>query len=98
LFQEAMKLEPRYLPTYVAIAVYLMPRWRGEEGAWERFANEGADRISGGEGSVVYGEIAWKISKMYRGHDFYVENRVSWPRIRQGFIDREALYGPTFGC
>ena len=30
---------------------------------------------------------------MYRGHDFYVENRVSWPRVRQGFIDREALYG-----
>jgi hypothetical protein len=93
LFQDARKLEPRYLPAYVAMAVYLMPRWRGEEGAWERFADESADGLGGREGSVVYGEIAWKISKMYRGHDFYVENRVSWPRIRQGFIDREALYG-----
>ena len=93
LFQEAKKLEPRYLPTYDAMAMSLMPRWQGNEGAWERFADESADQLGGREGSVVYGDIAWRISRMYRGHDFYVENRVSWPRLRQGFIDREALYG-----
>jgi hypothetical protein len=93
LFDEAVALEPRYLHAYSAMARYLMPRWQGEEGDWERFAERSADRLGDREGSVVYSHIAWQISKYYRGADFYKQNRVSWPRIKQGFIDREALHG-----
>jgi hypothetical protein len=93
LFDEAVALEPRYLHVYSAMARYLMPRWYGEEGDWETFAERSAERLGGREGSVVYGHVAWQISKMYRGADFYQQNRVSWQRIKQGFIDREALYG-----
>jgi hypothetical protein len=72
-----------------------MPRWRGEEGDWERFADKSAARLGGQEGSIVYGHIAWQISKFYRGHDFFDQNAVSWPRVKQGFIDREAVYGTS---
>jgi hypothetical protein len=93
LFEEAVALEPTYLHVYSAMARYLTPRWQGEEGDWETFAERSADRLGGREGSVVYGHIAWQISKFYRGADFYKQNRVSWDRVKQGFIDREALYG-----
>jgi hypothetical protein len=92
-FEEAVALQPTYLHVYSAMARYLMPRWQGEEGDWETFAERSADRLGGREGSVVYGHVAWQISKLYRGADFYKQNRVSWDRVKQGFIDREALYG-----
>jgi hypothetical protein len=93
LFEEAVALEPKYLHVYSAMARYLTPRWQGAEGDWEIFAERSSERLGGREGSVVYGHVAWQISKLYRGADFYKQNRVSWDRVKQGFIDREALYG-----
>jgi len=95
LFEDAIALEPKYLHVYSAMARYLMPRWQGEEGDWETFAERSAERLGGQEGSIVYSHVAWQISKFYRGADFYKENRVSWPRVKQGFLDREALYGSS---
>lgn len=95
LFEEGVALEPRYLHMYSAMARYLTPRWQGNDGDWEDFAERSADRLGGREGSVIYGHIAWQISKLHRGHAFFEQNRVSWPRIKQGFIDREALYGAS---
>jgi hypothetical protein len=94
-FEQAVALEPRYLHVYSAMARYLTPRWQGGEGDWEDFAERSAERLGGREGSVVYSHIAWQISKLHRGHEFFEQNRVSWPRIKQGFIDREALYGAS---
>jgi hypothetical protein len=44
---------------------------------------------------VLYGHIAWQISKFYSGNEFFSKNQVSWNRIKQGFSDREALYGAS---
>ena len=93
VFEEAVALEPLYLPVYSSKAAYLLPRWYGEAGDWERFADESAKRIGGEEGSVLSGRIAWRMSRMYSGSDFFKQNRINWDRLKQGFIDREALYG-----
>jgi hypothetical protein len=74
------------------IAVQTGPKSSGD---WEDFADRNADRVGGREGSVVYSHIAWQISKLHRGHEFFDDNRVSWSRIKQGFIDREALYSAS---
>ena len=95
LFDQAVTLEPRYLHAYSAMARYLTPRWQGGEGDWEDFAERSAERLGGRDGSIVYSHIAWQISKLHQGHEFFEQNRVSWPRIKQGFIDREALYGAS---
>jgi hypothetical protein len=95
LVEQAVTVEPRYLHVYSEMARYLTPRWHGAEGDWEQFAERSAHRLVGREGSVIYSHIAWQISKLHRGHEFFDENRVSWLRIKQGFIDREALYGPS---
>src|SRR5436190_14907624 len=54
LFRAAVALEPRYLHLYSAYARYLLPRWYGEQGDWERLADESAKTLGGREGSVVY--------------------------------------------
>jgi len=95
LVEQAVTLDPQYLHVSSEMARYLMPRWNGAEGDWENFAERSAERLGGREGSVAYSHIAWQISKYHRGHEFFDENRVSWPRIKQGFIDREALYGTS---
>lgn len=95
LFERAEAVEPRYLPVYSAMAKYLMPRWFGKEGEWERFAESSAQRLGDREGAVVYSSIAWQLSTMYSGHVFFEENRVSWPLVKQGFVAREALYGAS---
>ena len=93
LFEEGVALEPLYTPLYTRMATYLLPRWYGEEGDWERFAGEATTRVGGRQGSALYSYIAAHISELFRGDAFFKENNVSWPRIRQAFIDREALYG-----
>jgi len=72
-----------------------LPRWHGEDGDWERFADASATRIGGKQGSIVYAHIFWEMSRLFRVNEFFAENHVSWPRIRQGYQDREALYGST---
>ena len=95
LFAEAVRVEPRYDDFYSAKARYLLPRWSGEDGEWERFADESAMKIGGKEGSALYAHIAWEMSRYFWVNDFFKQNLVSWPRIHQGYLDREALYGET---
>jgi hypothetical protein len=95
LVKDAMALEPLYLHVYGAAARYLTPRWMGAPGDWERFASGISERIGGREGSIIYGHIAWQLAAMYGVRAFFSENDVSWPRIKQAFVDREAAYGSS---
>lgn len=95
LFEEAIGCEPLYIHLYSNKAQYLMPRWYGEEGDWEKFADETANRVGGKEGSMLYSHIAWRVSKFHQANKFFRETKASWPRVKQGFIDREELYGSS---
>jgi hypothetical protein len=90
-----VRVEPLYEHFYSAKARYLLPRWYGRDGEWERFADDSTQTIGGKEGSALYSHIVWEMSRHHRINDFFEHNRVSWPRIRQGYLDREALYGET---
>lgn len=96
MFDEAVKLEPQYLDFYLNKAVFLLPRWHGAPGDWEEFAEESAKKIHGEHGEVLYTMICWQVSRFYSGQEFYKQNRVSWPRIKRGFIQWEKLYGPSY--
>jgi len=93
LVKEAAAIEPLYQHVYSAMATYLLPRWFGEPGDWERFALETADRIGGLEGSAVYNHIALRVSSNHGSGEFFKENDVNWRKIQWSFADREKLYG-----
>lgn len=85
--------EPQYQYMYSAVTRYLTPRWYGEPGDWERFADWIAQRIGGREGSAIYGHIALQMSTLYGARNFFPQNRVRWDRLKRAFADQEALYG-----
>jgi hypothetical protein len=96
LFEEAIKLEPLYHYFYENKATFLMPRWYGNEGDWERFADEVYEKTGGKEGSMLYCNIVWSMSDYYDSDKTFLDEvKVSWPKLRQGFIDKETLQGTS---
>lgn len=97
LFKEATAFEPDYPAYYTSMAVYQTPRWFGRAGDWVRFAAAAADRKGGKAGSALYYMIAdaVAVSARARGrHDeFLAGEGVSWPRVMQGIVDLDRLYG-----
>ncbi len=96
MFDEAVELEPQYLDFYMNKAIFLLPRWHGNPGDWEEFAEASAAKFGEEKGEVLYTMICWQISRFYSGKEFYKQNQVNWPRIKTGFIQWEKLYGPSY--
>jgi hypothetical protein len=88
LFREAITFEPSYWPYYRGKSTYLLPRWSGEEGEWQRFAQEAPNLTPKIEGKSIYMRI---LANMWHGQMFrsFNEPGISWPMMKQGFIDRE---------
>jgi hypothetical protein len=84
VFKKGVVIEPNYLQLYNAKAYYLLPRWHGEPGEWEAFAQEVADARGGEEGDILYTNIgrseAWS-----EGVEFFRDTRISYARMKRGF-------------
>lgn len=91
LFQKAISFEPLYYSYYLTKAYYLLPRWHGEDGEWQRYANEAVKLIPRSEGMGIYTRIlimAWSANEFRE----FREPDISWKKMRQGFRDIERLY------
>lgn len=95
LFEEAIAFEPAYHYFYSNKAQFLLPRWHGDEGDWERFADETAERIGGKQGSIIYYVIATDLFYYYRDRTFFTETKISWEKIKKGFADLDETYGTS---
>ncbi|HLL70963.1 MAG TPA: tetratricopeptide repeat protein [Pyrinomonadaceae bacterium] len=97
LFDTATKLEPHYYSYYELKAMYLMPRWNGRPGDWERFADTSAMVVGGAEGSIIYYKIASYIARIQvqevKGGRFFQESAISWQRVKAGFSEMVKKYG-----
>jgi hypothetical protein len=60
---EGRKVDPTYPFLYTAMAEYLLPRWHGEPGDVEKFANEIPSLISGDDGLEAMAMIAFVVSR-----------------------------------
>ena len=94
LFEEGASLEPTYYYLHRVKAAYLMPRWHGEPGDWEKFADKTYQRAGGKDGAILYYMIASHRRDSY-GTKFFEEARVSWPKMREGYKHLEQAYGTT---
>jgi Domain of unknown function (DUF4034) len=92
-FEAGVAFEPTYHYLFSEKAQYLLPRWFGEEGEWERFAEETSQRLSGKLGSITYYRIAMDLEYYYKDRTFFTESQISWPKIKQGFADVEEAHG-----
>jgi hypothetical protein len=87
LFAAAVAAEPEYYDFYFGKAYYLLPRWYGEPGDWERFAEDAARSYAAKGGMEIYARIAWAKSGYYE--NLFRETRIEWPKMKQGFLDME---------
>ncbi|HLH54103.1 MAG TPA: hypothetical protein VKY92_10870 [Verrucomicrobiae bacterium] len=84
VFNEAVAFEPCYTSYYVSKAIYLLPRWHGQEGDWQRFAAASADQLGGEAGDVLYARIGWSIHELRIYNDFRRESGYSETRLWRG--------------
>lgn len=86
LFEKSIQAFPTYANFYRIKATYLLPRWNGEEGEWERFVASGADRVGGENGDILYTQIVWAMHDAGIFGNILKESKVEWPRIQRGFM------------
>ena len=84
LFSEAVGREPDYYRFYSAAAYYLLPKWHGKKGDWERFAEEQRRKLGGAAGDALYTRIAWSQADEYR-HHLFDKTAISWETMAAGF-------------
>lgn len=87
VFEEAILKNPDYQMVYYSKTNYLLPRWFGNEGDWQNFAKQSADRLGGIAGDKLYAcilrEEQCPEGSTY-GSDFK-SGRLSWSRAKKGF-------------
>lgn len=90
LYRRAVAAEPTYYLYYFKKAFYLLPRWHGRSGEWERFAEEAAAKDNAAEGMTVYTRIAWANSGFH--DNLFKDTGIEWVKMKQGFRDIEKAY------
>ena len=94
LFQQAVAFEPDYYHYYREYAYYLLPKWYGEPGEAEAFAEQVSSSVSGPKGKFLYFEIASLLTCQCDSTDTDMEN-LSWPKIKEGYAAMGQLYGSS---
>jgi hypothetical protein len=94
LFEAAAAFEPDYHYNYREYANNLLPKWNGEPGDAEAFAEESYKRLGGGaKGAFMYFEIATVLYCVCA--DDRVQPTLDWDRIKTGFAEMDRQYGAT---
>ncbi|MDD2899339.1 MAG: DUF4034 domain-containing protein [Desulfuromonadaceae bacterium] len=90
-FQKAIRQEPGYYQHYEVKAVYLEPKWGGEEGDWQKFINKVLKQNPLGEGASIYTRTAWTL---HRRQDWvtYDNSGISWDKMKEGFTEINRNY------
>ena len=92
VFEEAIAFEPQYHYLYTHKANYLLPRWHGEPGDVEKFADEMAARQGSEFGPILYFLIVEEVAPRYKSK-LFSETTFSWSRTKSGFQDLEKQFG-----
>jgi hypothetical protein len=81
LVNHAVQFEPKFWLIDASRAYSLLPRWYGEKGDWEAYADKAAARPDG-LGAETYARI---VIYLFRFHDnIFRDSKASWPKTREG--------------
>ncbi len=78
-------LAKEYYPLYSDRAYFLLPKWFGNPGDWERFLLNTANSFSGEKGDILYARIARAEAHHY-GENFFKESQADYARIKRGYL------------
>jgi hypothetical protein len=86
IFSEGVALDPVYYALYRQKAIYLLPRWHGGPGDWQRFAGESVRLTPKSEGMSAYAVVA-SATQRYGEWNYFEESGIEWPKMKQGYAD-----------
>lgn len=94
LLDASISFEPSYYHSYRLYAQYIQPKWFGQEGDAQAFAEQISAQIGGEEGDFVYFELATTLAcGCDKDDDQNAIQSLSWPKIKSGYAAMEHLYG-----
>jgi hypothetical protein len=96
LLDAAIAFEPSYYHAYREYVNFVLPKWYGEEGDGQTFAEEVSTQIGGEQGDFVYFELATTIAcGCDTAQDRTELQSLSWPKIKSGYAAMKHLYGDS---
>jgi hypothetical protein len=93
LLDEAVAFAPDYQYSYRFYAYLLLPKWFGEDGDGECFAEEAANKIGGDAGDILYFQIGTRLLCGCKDESEFAH--FSWPRLQKGFNALQTKYGSS---
>jgi uncharacterized protein DUF4034 len=94
LFDSATAFAPNYYHFYREYANFLLPKWYGEEGEMQAFAEKASTWLPEPDGSVAYFEMASLLACQCDSTRDTLDG-LSWPRIKEGYKNLVTLYGTS---
>jgi hypothetical protein len=86
---EAVAQDPCFFSVDQTRANMLLPRWFGQPGDWEAYAQQASERPNG-LGAEIYARIVMHLSGYY--DNVFSETKASWPRTREGLLMMRKKY------
>lgn len=92
LFDLAFAFQPDYYHYYREHANFILPKWYGDEGETQQFAEAISSRIGGRQGEFLYFEIGSMLACQCDPDKNSIEG-LDWRRLKQGYATLGDLYG-----
>lgn len=99
LLDQVIAVQPGYATPFFDVADALIREDNDNTNAWVEFAARMADKTRATEGDSLYARIFWAMmqrnasrGKFLHSPEIYRRHNLSWPRIRQGFMDLDRRY------
>jgi len=81
IIAQAVAQEPKFFAVDINRSLSLLPRWLGEPGDWEAYAQQASERQDG-LGAEVYARIVIYLAGYH--DNIFRETKASWPRTKEG--------------
>jgi hypothetical protein len=94
LLDQAAAFDPTYYHYYREYANFVLPKWYGEEGETQAFAEEISSRLPEPDGSIIYFEIA-SLLACQCDKDRDSLDGMSWPKVKRGYAELIRLHGTS---
>jgi len=76
---------PTYLTLKMSKNYFLLPRWYGDSGEWEKRTKELADKVGGIDGDVLYAQMIWDLDYIEVFNNIFSDNQgLDWQRVKRG--------------
>lgn len=95
-FDEGVRREPLYYPTYFETFHALQGRAGNSAASLAAFADRAAALTHAAEGEGLYLRIHWYAAEAIYGYGLFSHSNLDWPRLTRGMTDVLARYGDTW--